>query len=1156
MKNKFVHLHLHTPYSLLDGFTRIDKLMTRCKELEMDAVAITDHGVMFGVVEFYKEARKNGIKPIIGCEVYVAQRSRFDRENIDKRSYHLVLLAETQEGYQNLINIVSLGYTEGFYYKPRVDFDVLKENSKGIIALSACLAGEVQQRLLEGNYDAAKEVALHLNEVFGQGNFFLELQDHDIQEQARVNLFLQKLSKETGIPLVATNDVHYTNKEDNKTHEILMCIQTGKTLNDEHRMEFKTNEFYLKSPDEMAAIFEGFDGAIENTVKIAERCNVEFDFDTIHLPKFEIEDKNETPYEMLRRLCYAGLKKRYDHPSQEAIARLEFELDVISKMGYIDYFLIVWDFIFYAKSNQIMVGPGRGSAAGSLVAYTLEITDVDPLEYSLLFERFLNPERISMPDVDIDFCYERREQVIDYVKRKYGEDHVAQIITFGTLGARAAIRDVGRVLDAPYGEVDRVAKEIPFAIGMTIDKALEVNPILRQWYEEGDTVTEMIDIAREIEGLPRHASTHAAGVVISKNAVSKYVPLYMHQDSVTTQFPMNTLEELGLLKMDFLGLRTLTVIRDTLQNVENNRKEKINLSKIPFDDPKVFENMSQGNTLGVFQLESAGMQSFMKELKPEKFEDIIAGISLYRPGPMDSIPSYVRNKNDKNNIVFLHESLRPILEVTNGILVYQEQVMQVVRDLAGYSLARADLVRKAMSKKKMDVMEEERQYFVHGKKDSDGNVEIEGCKARGIDESIANKIYDEMIDFAKYAFNKSHAACYAVLAYQTQYLKTYYTAEFMSALMTSVMGVTDKTVQYTKACNDLGIKVLPPDINRSYKQFVVEGDNIRFALSAVKNVGEGAVESIIKNREAFGEFTSLQNFIKRMRDKDINKRLLESLIRAGAFDKVHPNRAMMMGNYEKIWESMHAERRSNIEGQVSLFDTSLGNSAVSDDVIAMTRYVDFDIREKLRMEKDMIGLYVSGHPIEEYSDQLKKMTTHNTLDFREMEENYLHYQYDDNKMIIFGGIIANKTFKTTRKNDMMAFMNLEDEYGDVEVIVFPTVLRTIKINHMAPDEILIVKGRLQIKEDDRVKIIASEIKFFDEIPDMRSIYLKVNNLSDRRIYELERVIFKNPGDNPVIFYNAEKKQSFQSERYKTMECNEEAMEQMKKILGEENVVVK
>ncbi|MDO5062871.1 MAG: DNA polymerase III subunit alpha [Peptostreptococcaceae bacterium] len=1152
MDRKFTHLHLHTQYSLLDGFTKIDRLMERCKELGMDSVAITDHGVMFGVVEFYKQAKKHGIKPIIGCEVYVAQRSRFDKENIDKRSYHLVLLAENQIGYQNLINLVSIGFTEGYYYKPRVDYEVLYQHSEGIIALSACLAGEVQQHLLNGDYETAKQTALKLNDVFGAGNFFLELQDHDIPEQAKVNLFLQKLSKETNIPLVATNDVHYTTKEDNKTHEILMCIQTGKTLKDEHRMEFQTNEFYLKSPEEMYDLFKGYDGAIENTTLIADRCQVDFDFETIHLPKFEIADQQESAYDMLRRLCYEGLKKRYGEPTEEAIERLEYELDVICRMGYVDYFLIVWDFIFYAKSNQIMVGPGRGSAAGSLVAYTLEITDVDPLEYSLLFERFLNPDRISMPDVDIDFCYEKRELVIDYVKRKYGEDHVAQIITFGTLGARAAIRDVGRVLDISYQEVDKIAKEIPFALGMTIDKALEVNPNLRSIYEADPTIKELINISKDVEGLPRHASTHAAGVVISKDRVSSYVPLYMHQNSITTQFPMGTLEELGLLKMDFLGLRTLTVIRDAIENVWQNRGEKVDISSITFDDPKVYENMSMGNTLGVFQLESSGMRSFMKELKPESFEDIIAGISLYRPGPMDSIPTYVKNKNQKSEVLFLHDKLRPILSVTNGILVYQEQVMQVVRDLAGYSLARADLVRKAMSKKKMDVMEEERQYFVYGKKDPAGNIEIEGCQARGIEPSIANKIYDEMIDFAKYAFNKSHAACYAVLAYQTQYLKTYYPQEFMSALMTSVMGNSDKVVQYIKECTDLGIKVLPPNVNKSYKRFSVEGKDIRFALSAIKNVGEGAVENIILEREKDGDFSSIENFVKRMRDKDLNKRMLESMVRAGSFDHLGSNRATLIGNLETIWDTMNSERRNNIAGQVSLFDMG---SAGSDDTIVMKDFADFDLNVKLKMEKEVLGMYVSGHPLEEFSNRIAKFASHNTMLFREMEEDYAHYQHEDNRNISFGGLIANKTYKTTRNNDMMLFLSLEDEYGDVEVIVFPTVLKKT-LAPLNKEDVVLIKGRMQIKEDDKIKIIASEIMDLKDLEKIKTLYLRVSNLKDPRLDQVHRIIIRNPGEDKVVFYDEQMKKSFQSEKYRMIRSGEQVISDLKEILGEENVVLK
>ncbi len=1153
MNTKFTHLHLHTQYSLLDGFTRIDKLMSRCKELGMDSVAITDHGVMFGVVDFYKQAKKHGIKPIIGCEVYVAQRSRFDRENIDKRSYHLVLLAENQVGYQNLINLVSIGFTEGYYYKPRVDYEILKKHSEGIIALSACLAGEVQQRLLEGDYDEAKRTALKLQEVFGKDNFFLEVQDHGIEEQAKVNLFLQKLSRETQIPLVATNDVHYTDKEDNKTHEILMCIQTGKTLKDEHRMEFKTNEFYLKSPQEMKALFKGYDGAIENTTAIAQRCHVEFDFETIHLPKFEINDSDESPFDMLKRLCYEGLNKRYEVPSEKARERLEFELNVIRSMGYVDYFLIVWDFIFYAKSNGIMVGPGRGSAAGSLVSYTLGITDVDPLEYDLLFERFLNPDRISMPDVDVDFCYERREEVIDYVKRKYGEDHVAQIITFGTLGARAAIRDVGRVLDISYQEVDKIAKEIPFALGMTIDKALEINPKLKAEYDSNQEVKSLIDISRDIEGLPRHASTHAAGVVISKNEVSSYVPLYMHQDSVTTQFPMGTLEEIGLLKMDFLGLRTLTVIRDTLENIEISRGEKIDLSALKFDDPKVYAEMSLGNTLGVFQLESSGMRSFMKELKPECFEDIVAGISLYRPGPMESIPIYIRNKNQRGSVTFLHESLKPILDVTNGILVYQEQVMQVVRDLAGYSLARADLVRKAMSKKKMDVMEEEREYFVYGKKDKDGNVEIDGCQARGIAPEIANRIYDEMIDFAKYAFNKSHAAGYAVLAYQTQYLKTYYAKEFMAALMTSVMGNTDKIVIYIKECSDMGIKVLPPDVNKSFKRFYVEGENIRFSLSAIKNVGEGAVESIIKNRQDFGDFISFQNFIKRMRDKDINKRLVESLIRAGAFDALGTNRATMLGNLEKVWESMSAERRNNIAGQVSLFE--IGGASAPDEVISLTPYEDFALNIRLNLEKEVLGMYISGHPLSEISASIARLTSHNTMMFREMEDDYAHYQQEDNRMVTFGGLIASKNYKTTRSNEMMVFLNLEDEYGNVEAVVFPTVLNKTKAR-LDTEDVVIVTGRLQFKEDDKIKIIASEIRDFEAESANKKLYIKVAHRKDEAIEKVKSIILNHPGNARVIFYDDENKQSFELERFSSVSPAPEVIEKIRALVGEANAVIK
>lgn len=1148
--SKFCHLHLHSQYSLLDGFSKIDKLMDRVKELGMDSVAITDHGVMFGVIDFYKTAQKKGVKPIIGCEVYVSFRSRFDRENIDKKSYHLILLAKDNVGYQNLIKIVSLGFVEGFYYKPRVDYDVLERYSEGIIALSACLAGEIPQRLMEGKYDEAKKAAQKFNKMFGQDNFYLELQDHNIPEQAKVNMYIQKLSKETGIPMAATNDVHYLEKDDWKTHEILMCIQTGKTLQDEHRMEFQTNEFYLKSPEEMEDLFKGYEGALENTVKIAQRCDVSFDFDTIHLPEYKVEG-SKTPSEFLRELCYKGFKKRYTNPSQEIIDRLEFELGVIEKMGYVAYFLIVWDFIYFAKSNDIMVGPGRGSAAGSIVAYTLEITDVDPIEYSLLFERFLNPDRISMPDVDIDFCYEKRELVIDYVKQKYGEDHVAQIITFGTLGARASIRDVGRVLGISYQDVDKVAKEIPFAIGMTIDKALDTNPNLKKLYTSSEQIKELIDISRNVEGLPRHASTHAAGVVISKAPVDNYVPLYMHQNSITTQFPMTTLEELGLLKMDFLGLRTLTVIQNAIKLISENHNKDIDFSSMKYDDAKVYEMISNGDTLGIFQLESAGMRQFLKELKPDDFEEIIAGISLYRPGPMESIPVYIKNKNNPDEIVYIHEKLRSILDVTNGILVYQEQVMQVVRELAGYSYARADLVRKAMSKKKMSVMEEEREYFVNGKLDSAGNIEIQGCVRNGISKEAANQIYDNMIDFAKYAFNKSHAACYAVLAYQTAYLKTHYKVEFMTALMTSVMGNTDKVVQYIRECSDLDIEVLAPDVNSSIRTFSVENGNIRFAMSAIKNVGENAVDFIVGERKKHGKYKSLQNFIKRVSGQDVNKRLVESLFKAGAFDSINSNRAMLMANFEKIWDSTNNERKNNIAGQVSLFDTV----EEMDETIDMTVVSDFNQRERLAMEKEVLGLYITGHPLKDYAEKLKRVASHNTIMLKEMQENYEQYQYEDNSMVIVGGIISEKVYKTTRTKEMMAFITLEDEYGTIETIVFPKVLNAFS-NLVNEDEVVTVKGRLQLKEDDMPKIIAMEIKRLDENVIPRKIYLKIPSMDSFELKSIEKIIVNNPGNDEVIYFDASKRKSFISEKYNKLFFTEEVSQAIINLIGKDNIVVK
>ena len=1150
MNNKFVHLHLHTPYSLLDGFTKIDKLIQRAKDYSMDAVAITDHGVMFGVIDFYKKAKANNIKPIIGCEVYTAARTHTDKEGIDKKSGHLILLAKNEEGYRNLVKLVSIGFVDGFYYKPRVDYELLKKYSKGIIALSACLAGQVQQKLLNGQYKEAKEVALKLNEIFGQDNFYLELQDHGLKEQKKVNIFLRKLSEDTGIPLVATNDVHYVDKDDAKTHDILLCIQTGKTLADEHKMEFETNEFYFKSEEEMSKLFPDDKQAIINTSIIASRCNVEFDFNTVHLPQYSVPD-NKLPKDYLRELCQNGLANRYKNLNSDLQERLDFELSVIENMGYVEYFLIVWDFIDFAKKSNIMVGPGRGSAAGSIVAYTLGITDIDPIKYGLLFERFLNPERVSMPDIDIDFCYEKRELVIDYVRNKYGSDHVSQIITFGTLGARSSIRDVGRVMGISYSEVDRIAKEIPFALNMTIEKALDLNPNLRKIYEEDEKARELIDVAKNVEGLPRHASTHAAGVVISKEPVDHYVPLYTQENSVTTQFTMTTLEELGLLKMDFLGLRTLTVIQKAMELINRGKEVKVDFADSEYDDVAVYELLSSGDTLGVFQLESSGMRQFMKELKPETFEDIVAGISLYRPGPMDSIPQYIKNKNHPESIIYDHELIKPILEVTRGILVYQEQVMQVVRDLAGYSYGRSDLVRRAMSKKKMDVMEEERRNFVYGKEDENGNIEIKGCVRNGISEKIANKIFDDMIDFANYAFNKSHAAAYAVLAYETAYLKAYYPVEFMAAIMTSVMGNTDKVVEYIRECERIGLKVLNPDVNSSYSEFSVEDDHIRYGLCAVKNVGINFVENLAKERELNGLFINFDDFAKRLDKKDINKRIIESLIKCGAFDSIIPNRASIMAGYEKIISSISNARKNNIEGQVSLFDNQLQHQ-VKTSILELSEFND---KEKLQMEKEVLGLYLSGHPLNEYKDILPKITSTTTLTLREMKENYIENQYKDNMNIKIGGMINKKSIKSTKNKDMMAFLTLEDIYGTVEIIVFPKIfLKESSI--LQEDKAILVQGRLSLKEDEEPKIIAEKIETLSNQMD-NSLYLRVNNIEDKQtLNDIKRLIIQYPGNTFVYYYDGNTKKVFVPQKIETVELCDELIEELGDIIGETNVKVK
>ena len=1087
MEKNFTHLHVHTEYSLLDGFSRVKTLVKRAKEKGMTAVAITDHGCMFGAIDFYKAAKAEGIKPIIGCEVYTAPRKLTDKDpNYDKHQGHLVLLAKDMTGYKNLIKIVSKSYVDGFYYKPRTDMDELKKHSQGLIALSACLAGDVPRAIMNGNYDKARKLAMEYREIFGNGNYYLEIQDHGLPEQKQVNTEVVRLSRELNIPLVATNDVHYVDKDDAKIQDILMCLQMQKTIDDENRMKFPSDEFYLKSREEMEQLFPELEEALDNTNEIAERCNVEFEFHKYHLPRYDVPE-GYTTNGYFRELCKKGLVERYGEDCPEEYKeRLEYELNTIENMGYVEYFLIVWDFINFAKQNNIMVGPGRGSAAGSIVAYTLKITDIDPMKYSLLFERFLNPERVSMPDIDIDFCYERREEVIDYVKRKYGEDHVAQIITFGTMGAKIAIRDVARVLNVSYNKADQIAKEIPFELGMTIDKAMDSNPTLVELYESDAEAREVIDISKRLEGTLRHASTHAAGVVIARNPVDEYVPLYKHQDSITTQFTMTTLEELGLLKMDFLGLRTLTVIRDALDLIELNRDikgytEHIDFSKMEYDDDEVFETLSQGNTLGVFQLESSGMRNFMKQLKPNSFEDIVAGISLFRPGPMDSIPTYIENKNNPEKVTYINDKLRPILEVTYGCLVYQEQVMQVVRDLAGYSYGRSDLVRRAMSKKKMDVMEEERQYFIHGKFDDEGNIEIPGCIRNGITEEDANKIFDDMIDFARYAFNKSHAAAYGVLAYETAYLKVHYPVEFMAALMTSIMGNSDKVVEYIRECNAIGIPVNPPDINKSFSKFSVEGDSIRFGLAAVKNVGVNIIENIVKEREENGEFKDFVDFAKRLDTKDTNKRVVESLIKCGAFDQISENRATLMAGYESVLESISMDRKKNVQGQISLFDAFSAQVDEAPEMQLSTNLPvvrEFSEKERLNMEKEVLGMYLSGHPLSEYKSELDRKTSINMKKINELKEDEKTYMKLHDREVIMGGMVIAKRIMTTKRNEIMAFITLEDLYGTIEVVVFPQTLKKFNIL-LNDDSIILIKGAISI-DDDEAKLIARDIKDINE----------------------------------------------------------------------------
>ena len=1126
----FVHLHVHTEYSLLDGSNKIKEYVSRVKELGMDSAAITDHGVMYGVIDFYREARRQGINPILGCEVYVAPNSRFDREVTggDDRYYHLVLLAENNTGYANLMKIVSKGFVEGYYYKPRVDKALLREYHEGIIALSACLAGEVQRYIVKGLYDEAKKTALEYQEIFGEENYFLELQDHGIPDQALVNQQLLKMSQETGIGLVATNDVHYTYAEDAKPHDILLCIQTGKKLSDENRMRYEGGQYYVKSPEEMEKLFPYALQALDNTQRIADRCHVEIEFGVTKLPKYDVPD-GLTSWEYLQKLCYEGLEKRYGEPTEELKDRLAYELDTIRNMGYVDYFLIVWDFIKYAKDHGIAVGPGRGSAAGSIVSYCLGITTIDPIRYQLLFERFLNPERVSMPDIDVDFCFERRQEVIDYVVRKYGKDRVVQIVTFGTLAARGVIRDVGRVMDLPYAFVDSIAKMIPQELNITIDKALKENPELRRTYENDEQVKTLIDMAKRLEGLPRHSSMHAAGVVISQKSVDEYVPLSRAADgTITTQFTMTTLEELGLLKMDFLGLRTLTVIQNAVQ-MARKKDPSVNMEKIDYNDAKVLDYIGTGKTDGIFQLESAGMKSFMKELKPHSLEDIIAGISLYRPGPMDFIPQYIKGKNDASSITYDCPQLEPILEPTYGCIVYQEQVMQIVRDLAGYTLGRSDLLRRAMSKKKGDVMQKERQIFVYGDEEAD----VPGCVKNGIDEKTANKIYDEMIDFAKYAFNKSHAAAYAVVAYQTAWLKYYYPVEFMAALMTS--------------------KILPPDINRGEADFSVDGGNIRYGLAAIKSIGRPVVQAVIEERKAFGPFKNLEDFITRMSSKDVlNKRAIENFIKAGALDALGGTRKQFMSIYVQIVDHVNQEKKYSMSGQMSLFDL-VGEEEKADFQIHMPDVGEYAKENLLAFEKEVLGIYVSGHPLEEYEEKWRKVISATTLDFQPDEETGRTKVRDGSRQII-GGMITDKTVKHTRTNQMMAFVTVEDLLGTAEVVVFPRDYESSR-EFLEVDSKVFIRGRVSEEDEKASKLICEKVIPFERTK--RELWIQ---FPDKETYlDEEQIVYgylaDSEGEDEVVIYCAKERAVKRLPRNRNIHIDDRVLSRLMNHFGESRVKV-
>lgn len=1146
----FAHLHVHTEYSLLDGSNKIKEYVEKIKALGMTAGAITDHGVMYGVIDFYKAAREAGINPVLGCEVYVAPGSRLDREMVhgEDRYYHLVLLAENNTGYSNLMKIVSKGFVEGYYYKPRVDMEVLEKYHEGIIALSACLAGEVQRNLVRGMYEEAKEVAYRYERCFGKGNFFLELQDHGIPEQKLVNQQLLRMSQETGIELVATNDVHYTNAEDAEPHDILLCLQTGKKLADEDRMRYEGGQYYVKSEEEMKSLFPYALQALENTQKIADRCHVEIEFGHTKVPHFEVPEGYDS-WTYLNKLCHEGLDKRYGADAPKYLQKLDDELAVIKNMGYVDYFLIVWDFIHYAREHDIMVGPGRGSAAGSLVSYTTGITDIDPVRYNLIFERFLNPERVSMPDIDVDFCFERRQEVIDYVVEKYGKDCVTQIVTFGTLAARGVIRDVGRVMDLPYNFVDTIAKAIPNELGITIDKALLMNPELRGMYESDESVKKLIDMSRRLEGLPRHTSMHAAGVVISQKPMDEYVPLSRASDgTITTQFTMTTIEELGLLKMDFLGLRTLTVIQNAVRLAEKSSGKKIDMNAIDYNDKKVLDSLGTGKTDGVFQLESAGMKNFMKELKPQSLEDVIAGISLYRPGPMDFIPAYIKGKDHPESITYDCPELEPILAPTYGCIVYQEQVMQIVRDLAGYTWGRSDLVRRAMSKKKGKVMEQERKNFVYGNPEEN----VPGCIARGIDEKVANKIYDNMIDFAKYAFNKSHAAAYAVVAYQTAYLKYYYPVEFMAALMTSVIDNTSKVSEYIYTCRQMGIAILPPDINEGEGGFSVSGQAIRYGLSAIKSIGRPVIDAIVEERKIRGPFTTLKDFITRLSGREVNKRTIENFIKAGALDGLEGNRRQKMMIYGSLLDALNQEKKTTMAGQMTLFDIAPEEDKAEYE-IKLPNVEEYDKEVLLGFEKEVLGIYISGHPLEEYMERLKKNTNAVTTDFV-LDEETGTLKVSDGAKVRIGGMITDKVIKYTKSNKAMAFITLEDLVGTVEIIIFPKDYERYA-KYLENDAKVFVEGRVTAEEDRNGKLICEKIISFDEVK--RELWLQFPSKSDFEEKEgaLYGKMMDADGSEHVVIYLAAEKQMKRLPENRNVAITKELLEDLGNFLGKDNVKV-